>query len=345
MKKIRITSSRAIGENEPVFISADIGKNHNCSMKEAEWLVDKANEAGVDAVKFQTHVVDDEQRKVRVVAPHFKARDRYSWVKQNTLPKEWWQDVFDYAKSRGVICYSTPMSCAAAELLEEVGVCMFKISSADVTDLFLVETVAKTGKPVIISSGMNSLEDIELAIRKIREYHDNVVLLHCVSEYPCPPKRVNLRVIGVLRQKFGLPVGFSDHSLENDAAVAAVALGAVAIEKHFSRNRKQFGPDHKFSLTPAGLKDLVRRVRGTELALGDGKRVLSKNEAAFIPVFHKSLVAKTEVLKGTIVCREMLAAKRPGEGGLPPKFAAKVVGKKAKRTIRADSLVLLEDLE
>lgn len=344
MKTVKITEEKSIGIGQPVFITVDIGKNHNGSIEEAKWLVDKAVEAGVDAVKFQTHIVEDEQRRVAVTSPHFEDEKRYDWVKKNTMPKEFWKELFGYCKGKGVIAYSTPMSSAATELLEKLGVPLFKIGSADITDLFMIEKIAKTGKPVILSSGMNTLEDVELAINTIKKHHDSLVLMHCVSEYPCPPEHLNLKAIKNLREKFDLPVGLSDHVLEIETVSAAVALGAVAVEKHFSRNRMQYGPDHKVSLIPEELKDMVKRIRNVEKALGSGEKVMIKEESKFVPIFHKCITAKADIPKGTIITKNMLCAKRPG-GGLAPKLVDQVIGKMAKEDIKEDSLIKLEDLE
>jgi N-acetylneuraminate synthase/N,N'-diacetyllegionaminate synthase len=346
MKSIKVAKHRFIGFGQPVFITVDIGKNHNGSIEESKWLIDKAVEAGVDAVKFQTHG-DDEQRKLDkdYYSPHFDKIDRYSWVKKNIMSSEFWIELKEYAESKGAIFYSTPMSVSAAKLLGEIGVPLFKVGSADVTDLFMIEEIAKTGKPVIISTGMNKLEDIELAVKKVKEYHNKIILMHCVSEYPCPPEHLNLKAINFLRKKFGLPVGLSDHVLEIETASAAVALGAVAIEKHFTRDRNEFGPDHKASLLPEELKLMVKNIRNVEKAMGNGKKELLEGESKFIPMFHKSITAKIDIPEGTIITQDMIAAKRPGEGGLAPKLVARVVGKKTKTDIKKDSLILLEDLE
>lgn len=343
MQEIKI-ANKIIGKNHRVFVSVDIGKNHNGSMQEAKWLVDKALEGGADAVKFQTHIVEDEQRKIEITSPHFKDMDRYTWVKQNTMPKEWWEELANYCKEKGIIFYSTPMSTAASDLLEELDVPMYKIGSADITDLFMIENIAKKNKPIIISSGMTTLEDLRLAISTIRKHHDQIVLMHCVSEYPCPPEHLNLRVIEKLSKEFDVPVGLSDHVLELETASAAVALGIVAVEKHFSRNREQFGPDHKVSLTPEELKDMVQRIRNVEKAMGDGEKSILSGESKFTPIFYKSIVSKVTIPKGTVITREHLTSKRPGDG-LMTKRVNEVIGKTAKKEITEDSLILLEDLE
>ncbi len=345
MRSIKVTKKRMIGPDEPVFITVDIGKNHNGSMKEAKWLIDKAVEAKVDAVKFQTHIVDDEIRNnVKIISPHFKQMDRYSWVKQNTMSKEWWEEISSYASKKDVIFYSTPMSTAAGDLLDEIGVPLFKVGSADVSDLFMIESLAKKKKPIILSTGMHHLDDVSLAIKTIKKHSDKIVLMHCVSEYPCPPEHLNLRVIETLRDKFDFPVGLSDHVLEIETACAAVALGAVAIEKHFTRDRTQFGPDHKVSLTPDELKEMVKKIRNVEKAIGSSDKTILNGESKFTSIFYKSLTSLVDISKGTVITRDMLTAKRPGDG-IYTKDVGKVLGKKAKTNIAKDQLIRVKDLE
>jgi N-acetylneuraminate synthase/N,N'-diacetyllegionaminate synthase len=318
MRSIKVTKKRMIGPDEPVFITVDIGKNHNGSMKEAKWLIDKAVEAKVDAVKFQTHIVDDE-------------------IRNN-------EEISSYANKKGVIFYSTPMSTAAGDLLDEIGVPLFKVGSADVSDLFMIESLAKKKKPIILSTGMHHLDDVSLAIKTIKKHSDKIVLMHCVSEYPCPPEHLNLKVIETLRDKFDFPVGLSDHVLEIETACAAVALGAVAIEKHFTRDRTQFGPDHKVSLTPDELKEMVKRIRNVEKAIGSPDKTMLKGESKFTSIFYKSLTSLVDISKGTVITRDMLTAKRPGDG-IYTKDVGKVLGKKAKTNIAKDQLIRVKDLE
>ena len=345
MKSINVTKDRKIGPDEPVFITVDIGKNHNGSIKEAKWLIDKAVEAKVDAVKFQTHIVDDEIRKnVKIISPHFKQVDRYSWVKQNTMSRDWWEEIINYAKKKKIIFYSTPMSTAAGDLLDSLGVPMFKVGSADVSDLFMIENLARKKKPIILSTGMHKLEDVSLAVKTIRKYSDKIVLMHCVSEYPCPPEHLNLNIIKTLRDKFDLPVGLSDHVLEIETTCAAVALGAVAVEKHFSRSRNQIGPDHKVSLTPSELADMVKRIRNVERSLGSSDKKILNGETSFVKLFHKSITSRVYIPKGSVISLDMLTTKRPGDG-IYAKDVDKVVGKTSKKDILQDQLIKFKDLK
>jgi N,N'-diacetyllegionaminate synthase len=344
--------NRTIGPGEPVFLTLDIGKNFidveeaeplPVLLRKAQRLIDAAIDCGVDAVKFQTHVVEDEQRALPITSPHFN-KTRYEWLQRNSFPKEWWASLFRYAEQKGIIAYSTPMSVAAAEILDSLGIPLFKIGSGDVTDLVLLEAVAKTGKPVILSSGMSTMEELRTAVALIRNYNQQLILMHCVSEYPCPPEHLNLNVIKTLQEEFTLPVGLSDHVLENETAFAAVALGAVAIEKHFTFDRGAYGPDHKVGLLPDEVKALVRGVRIVEKALGTGVKTLLPKEEEFRRVFHKSVVARALIPEGAVITRAMLAVKRPG-GGIEPKEIDSVAGKRAKRAIPKDALLRLEDVQ
>jgi N,N'-diacetyllegionaminate synthase len=328
---------KVLGEGNPVFITAELSKNHLCNLTLAKFLIDKTKEAGVDAVKFQTHIVSDELLKDDAPAPHF-GQSRYEWIKQNTLPKEWFEEVFNYAKKAGIICYSTPMSRAAAELLHDIGVPVFKIASPDVSDYHMLEYVAQAGKPIIVSTGMNSMEAIRKCLDFVSRYNDQVVLLHAVSVYPCPPELMNLQAIRFLRDRFGRPVGFSDHSLGIHLSLAAVALGAVCVERHFTIDRGMPGPDHRISLIPQEMTTLVRNIRDVEAAIGDGTKKLLPEEEQYAKVFWKCVVASKAIKQGQIITRDMVKAKRPFKG-IPASEILDIVGRKALVNIEEDTPV------
>src|SRR3989344_4084251 len=346
---------------EGVFIIAEAGKNFIQTQEErpieeylanAKALVKAAKDAGVDAVKFQTHNVEDEQVNLPdIVSPHFKGADRYSWVTRNTntTPLErFWRPLKQYCDEVGVIFHSTPMSRGAAKKLNELGVELWKVGSGDILDFVTLDYIASTGKPIILSSGMSTLEEIDRSIDFLKRRGAQVILLHCVSKYPCPPEQLNLATIGFLRERYQIPVGFSDHSIGIDSALAGVALGAQVIEKHFSFSRDLCGADHKVCMTPEELKGLVAGIRGLEAdpakrqeylgkdivkaGMGSGAKVLQGDEAVFRPYFRKSLMAGQDIPAGTIITAEMLYAMRPQmyAGGLPSEEYEKVLGKKAK---------------
>lgn len=338
-------------ENQPVFIIAEIGKNFIQTedsrstdeyLENAKELIKAAKEAGADAVKFQTHNVEDEQMDIDITSPHFSGSDRYSWVKRNdeATPLEFWQEIKDYCRELDILFFSTPMSRGAAEKLDKVGVDLWKIGSGDILDFVMLDYIAGTNKPIIISSGMSTLEEVDKAIEFLKKRTDKVVLMHCVSRYPCPPEDLNLKTIEFYKNRYGIPVGFSDHSIGYDSAVAAVNMGAVAIEKHFSMSRDLWGADHKVSMIPDELKILVDKIRAGEkidLAFyGKEEKVLQDDEARFRPIFRKSLVAGQDIPAGTVLTKEMVYAMRPQIhiDGMPSEDYELAIGKEVKQDLK-----------
>jgi len=343
LDRVELNKDIQVGAGEPTFVSVDIGKNHLGSIEFAKELVLQAKDCGVDAVKFQTHIVEDEQRNEQVISPHYH-KPRYEWLKENTMPPEWWHEIFSFCKQSQVFAYSTPMSIAAAKMLDEIGVPVFKISSADVSDLEMIEFIAGTEKPVIISTGMHSFDHLEIALRTIRKIHNQIIVMHCVSLYPCPVEKLNLRLIKTLRHRFNVHVGLSDHVISWPVALAAVALGAVAIEKHFSLSRDLPGPDHKVSLTPQELSQMIKRIREVEVALGCGEKRLSEDELLYEPVFHKCLTSRGIIKKDEELTRKMVTLKRPG-GGIYWHELSVYLGRKVVKDIPADTLLLPEHFD
>lgn len=349
---------------ERTFVIAEIGKNFIQSRDEktvaeylenAKALVRAAKDAGADAVKFQTHHVDDEQLNVPVVAPHFKGADRYSWVSRNTAVtpvEDFWMPLKRYCEEIGVVFFSTPMSRGAAEKLEAINVPFWKVGSGDLLDFVLLDYIAATKKPIILSTGMSTLDEIDRAVDFLKRRNAEIVMLHCVSKYPCPPEELRLHTIRFLKERYAVPVGFSDHSIGIDSALAAVALGARVIEKHFSFARDLWGSDHKVSMTPEEMRSLVSGIR--ELECDPSKRelcmqknitvtgiknevkVLQEDEALFRPYFRKSLMAGADIPAGAVVTKEMLCAMRPQShaGGVPSEEYERVLGKRAARAVK-----------
>ena len=323
---MKITPSQSVGLGEPVFVVAEIGKNfiqepedktRTEYLARAKELILAAKEAGADAVKFQTHNYEDEVLPLKFFSPHFAASDRYRWVKKNsqiTTP-DFWQALKDYCDKLDITFFSAPMSRGAAQLLAKLGVPFWKIGSADILDFVMLDYIAKTGKPIIISSGMSTLEEIDQAINFLQVRADKIILLHCISKYPCPPEDLNLETIDFFQKRYHLPVGFSDHSLGYDSVLAAVARGAVVIEKHFSFRRDLWGPDHKVSMTPDEFKSMVAAIRRGDNAdfdySGQATKSLNPAEAEFRPVFRKSLVMARSAKKGEAIKPEMIYAMRP----------------------------------
>jgi sialic acid synthase SpsE len=340
------------GEN--VFLIAEIGKNFmqtqedqplETYIKNACELIDAAAEAGADAVKFQTHTVEDEQLNIPITSPHFKGQDRYQWVKRNTeaTPMEFWDAIQKRCREKQILFFSTPMSRGAARKLLPLDPPFWKVGSGDVQDLLLMRELIRTKKPIIFSTGMVSYEELEDVVESIGSAVP-LAILYCVSHYPCPPEHFNLRTIERMKSSFPHAViGFSDHSLGNDAALAAVQVGARIIEKHFSLSRELWGSDHKVSSTPKEFSELVTSVRTREFEKMDATPFLGKFEAElegatnpYRPYFSKRLVAGKTLEKGTILTEEDLYAMRPelGTEGYKASLLPKVLGKAVVKNLQ-----------
>lgn len=346
--------------NKDVFIIAEIGKNFiqtpedppaggvSVYLENAKELVKAAKDAGTDAVKFQTHEVEDEQLPINIVSPHFKGSDRYSWVKRNTeaTPLEtFWKPLKNYCDEIGITFFSTPMSRKAAEKLSRLGVKLWKVGSGDVTDYVALDHMIESGKPIIISSGMVSLSELDEIIRHISSKGKNeLTVLYCISQYPAPKEYFNLGTIECLIEKYPtLRIGFSDHSLGYDVALAAVKLGAKVIEKHFSLSRDLWGSDHKVSMTPSEFREMANAIRNGSYKnidaspfYGDKHKELEGAHNQFRPYFNKALMAGTEIPSGAVITKEMLYAMRPimYAGGILAHRFYEVVGKRAKKNLK-----------
>jgi N-acetylneuraminate synthase/N,N'-diacetyllegionaminate synthase len=341
MKKIKI-ENKVIGEGEATFIIAEAGVNHNGDIELAKRLVDIASECGIDAIKFQTFKAEN------VVAKNTPKADyqikntgtnesQYEMIKKLELSEDEFKELYKYTKKKGLIFLATPFDFESADFLDDL-VPAFKISSTDLTNLPFLEYVAEKGKPIILSTGMGTLGEVEEAVNTIKEINDDLILLHCVTNYPASFESLNLRVIKTLKGAFKLPVGYSDHSLGIYAPISAITLGAVVIEKHFTLNKNLPGPDHKASLNPEELKEMVNAIRLIEKALGDGIKRPTPEEEEIKKVARRSLVANVDIPKGTVIKKEMIAIKRPGTG-IEPKYLNVVIGKRAKRDIKKDEVL------
>ncbi len=349
---------------EEIFIIAEAGKNFIQTeedrpvseyLSNAKVLVDKAVEGGADCIKWQTHHAEDEQLNIEVVSPHFKGGDRYKWVTRNekaTPINEFWKPLKAYCEEKGILFMTTPMSRGAAKIANEVGVDIWKIGSGDILDFPTLDYIRNTGKPIIISSGMSTMEEIEKSLNYLKEKNNRVMLLHCVSKYPCDPEELRLGTIEMFKDHFNVPIGFSDHSVGIEPDLVAVALGATLIEKHFSLSRDLWGSDHKVSMTPEELKELVigtkevidnpkkqEEILATDYAkkAREGKeKVLQEGEAVFRPLFRKSLQFGQDIAAGTVITKEMVYAMRPQKyaGGLPSEEYETILGKKLTEDVK-----------
>jgi N,N'-diacetyllegionaminate synthase len=348
MTAVRI-GSKSIGENHPVFIIAEAGVNHNGDINLARELVDVAVEAGVDAVKFQTFISED------IVTCHAEKADyqkentgneqesQFEMLKKLELSFKEFRELKAYCDKRGIIFLSTPFDRKSVDFLDKLKVLAFKVASGEISNFPLLSHIASKGKPLILSTGMSTLEEVEETLEVLREKQNSkVVLLHCTSDYPAKIEEVNLRAVETMRQAFHLPLGLSDHTLGIEISIAAVAMGASVIEKHFTLDKDLPGPDHRASLEPQELKDLVRGIRNIEKALGDGIKTPSKSEMNTKLIARKSIVAAMDIKRGELLNEHNLTVKRPGNGISPMRWN-EVLGKKAVRDFKEDELIAINN--
>ena len=276
MNKIKISENRSIGENEPPFIIAEIGNNHNGSIDNALELIKTANDIGVDAVKFQVKNIEKSFSQELLDSAYFTENSfgkTYREHKQALeFSKEQLVEIYEFSRKLGIICFSTPFDTDSVDLLETIDNPIYKISSFHVTDMPLIEKVSKTKKPIIMSTGMSSIDEIDKAVELIRNYNDQLILLQCTSCYPTDDKDVNLAVIPSLRNRYSCPIGYSGHERGLAICTSAVTLGACVIEKHFTSDRTLKGPDHASSIEPIGMKDIVLRSKKIFIALGNSNK-------------------------------------------------------------------------
>jgi N,N'-diacetyllegionaminate synthase len=340
-------SAIARGETAPCYVIAEAGSNHNGDLDTAIALIDAAAEARADAVKFQSFSADGIYSRFTPPARHLvdkgameQQESMWDLMKRLELPNEWLVQLRDHALSRGLDFLSTPFEESAVDVLVELDVPAIKIASYEITHLPLIEYAARSGLPLLLSTGGADLHDIELALKAARNGGgEDIVLLQCTLDYPPKAETLNLRAITTLRQAFGLPVGYSDHSMGTAADVAAVALGAVVIEKHFTLDRHADGPDHTFSLTPDELITMVSDIRFAEAALGNGRKQPSPSEADNRRIGRRSFVASRPIASGTVITEELLAVKRPGFG-IPAALRDAILGRTARRDIEADEILI-----
>ena len=348
MEQIIRIGKKTVGHDQPCFIIAEAGVNHNGDVKIAKKLIDYAAEAGADAVKFQTFradtLVTKDAKKAEYQQRCSGSKTQYEMLKKLELTDRDFQNLAHYAEKKRIIFLSTPFDCLSADLLEEIDVAAYKISSGDLTNHPFLKHVAAKKKPVILSTGMGTLAEVSEAVSVLKKAGaGEIILLHCTTDYPAFFNEVNLRAIKTLECAFKLPIGFSDHTNGIIAAVAAVAIGACIIEKHFTLDKESVGPDHKASLDPCELKELVIGVRNIEKAMGNGIKIPSKNEEQIKAVARKSIVAGKRIPAGTILNGSMLDIKRPGTG-IEPKNLHLLIGKKMKKEVRKDEYISWENI-
>ncbi len=348
MKRVKI-GDRWIGEGEPCFTIAEAGINHNGDVNIAKRMIETAFECGVDTIKFQTfsaeEFITDENLEYTYISQGKEITEpQIEMFNRVELSDEDTKSLPQFASQIGIMFLSTPSNPAAVDLLCEIGVPAIKVGSDDLTNYPLLECIASKGKPIILSTGMATIGEVEKAINTIEKSgNEEIILLHCVSSYPADAREVNLRAMDTLRLAFQLPVGFSDHTQGIEVALAAVARGACIIEKHFTLDRGLPGPDHRFSADPAELSALVAGIRNVEQALGSSEKGPSDKEMEMIGLARRSIVANVDIPAGTVVSKDMLYLKRPGTG-LSADILPYLEGRKAKRAIKKGEMVRLEDI-
>ena len=330
-----------------VYVIAEVGVNHNGSLEIARRLVEAAAEAGVDAVKFQTFRADTLVSRDAPKAEYQKAttdaaETQYQMLKRLELSEAAHVELKRLCVSLGIDFASTPFDITDMSFLESLDMPFFKVPSGAVTDLPYLRAVNACRKPVVLSSGMATEEEVAAALAVLTDCP--VTLLHCTTEYPCPYEDVNLRAMLAMRDRFGLPVGYSDHTRGIEVSIAAAALGAVVIEKHFTLDRGMAGPDHKASLEPPELKAMVAAIRNVSTAIaGDGRKRPSKAELDIASVARKSIVAKCAIRKGEAFSEDNLTTRRPGTG-LAPMCWDNDVNRPARRDYVAGEMILRDEL-
>jgi len=349
IKSLKIRD-RNIGLGSPCFVIAEAGVNHNGKIEMAKALIDLAKTAGADAVKFQTfraeNLVSPTERKARYQVENTGTDElQFEMLKALELSGPDFRELARHCREKEILFLSTPFDEESADLLAEIDVAAYKISSGDVTNLPFLRYVAGKRKPIIFSTGMAVLSEVETALKSIRATGNReVIVLHCVTNYPADPHDINLRAMETIARTLGVLVGLSDHTLGIEIPIAAVALGARVIEKHFTLDRSLPGPDHQTSLDPSELKALVRGIRNVEAALGDGIKRPAASELENLPIGRKSLHWRRSLTVDAVVSAGDLIALRPGSG-IPPSEITSLLGKRLICAVEMGTIVRRNDFQ
>lgn len=332
---------------DPIFIIAEAGVNHNGSLETAKKLVEEAASAGADAVKFQTFTAKN------LVAPSAPKADyqkkstdenesQFEMIKRLELDKGMHDALIDHCQQKGILFLSSPFDLEGIDLLDSLNLDIFKIPSGEITNLPYLRKIGRLQKKVFLSTGMTTMDDIKAAVLILTDAGtaiEDITILHCNTEYPTPMKDVNLKAMETIKFEFpDCPVGYSDHTQGIEIAIAASAVGATVIEKHFTLDREMEGPDHKASLEPEQLKQMISAIRNIELAMGDGIKKPSPSEVPNMAIARKSILAAKDIVKGEVFSETNLTTKRPGTG-ISPMLWDYIIGKKASRNFKFDELI------
>jgi N-acetylneuraminate synthase/N,N'-diacetyllegionaminate synthase len=332
------------------YIIAEAGVNHNGDIKIAKKLIDMASDAGADAVKFQTFKAEESTSGQADKAAYQKHNDptdesQLDMIRKLELPFEDFAVLQAYCKEKKIDFLSTPDGSESLHyLVEKLNVPVIKIGSTEVTNDPFLEEIARQGKPMILSTGMSTLGEVEKALGVIcATGNTNVTLMHCTTDYPTAIEDVNLKAMLTLKNAFHIPVGYSDHTMGFEAAVAATVMGAVYIEKHITLDRNMPGPDHKASMPPEEFNEYVKHIRNAELLMGDGRKKPTVHEKEIMPNVRRSILARYALKKGTILSKDMFCYKRPGDG-IYPEYADILVGRELKRDLEREEKISWEDV-
>jgi sialic acid synthase SpsE len=341
--KFQLTPDRWIGSGQPCFVIAEIGSNHNHDFDLAKKMIDAAAEAGVDAIKFQTFRAQSHYSKRAPGFSYLNDCNTFDLIKSLEIDRSWHAPLKAYAENCNLVFLSSPCDIEAIDELNQLGLPAFKVASFDLSDLDLICNVAKTGRSVILSTGMADWMDIQRAVDVCRqEGNDKIVLLQCTSLYPAPVHLSNLRAMNVMRDAFGVLVGYSDHTEGDHICLAAVAMGACMIEKHFTLDRRLPGPDHPFAIEPTSLKQMVQRLRAVEVAMGDGAKAGPRpEEHEMFEKGRRSIHARRRIPRGEKITSDMLITKRPGLG-ISPHLVDVIIGRVARIDIEEDQWITWE---
>lgn len=342
-------NERKIGKNFYPYVIAEMSANHNGLIENAFLIIKKAKESGADAVKMQTYTPDTitlncNSEEFYIRGGLWDGRTLYNLYQEAYTPWDWHKPLFDFARNIGITIFSSPFDNTAIDLLEDLNAPAYKIASFEAVDLPLIKYAASTGKPLIISTGMADAEEIQEAIDAAYSAGcKELAILHCVSGYPAPASDYNLRTIQDMQIRFGVPVGLSDHTLDNTTAIAAVALGACIIEKHFTLDRNGGGPDDSFSLEPADLAALCRDSKTAWQALGRVDYGRKSSEQGNVK-FRRSLYFVKDLAAGEVITPDAVRSVRPGFGA-PPKYLEMLIGKKTRQSVQKNTPVDLNQIE
>lgn len=348
-KRVKMVSdvfirNRIIGSKHPIFIIAEIGGNYE-TVEQAKKMIDYAYEAGADAVKLQTYLAD----KIAQPGSKFEVKglgeiSQYEIVKKFEVNIDSHREIFEYIRQKGMIVFSTPSCKETTDMLEQLDTDAYKTGADEITNIPLLKYIARKGKPILMSTGISTMAEISMAIDAIKEEgNENILLFQTTSIYPNDHKDANLRVMETFKQAFGLPVGFSDHTADIFTPVAAAALGACMIEKHFCLSRNDPGTDTFFALEPTEFKEMCRGIRIAEAALGTSQKYILEGEKKTAKGFRKSFIAWKDIKKGEILTEENTIVKRPGNGIWPIHYKA-VLGARANKDIKKDEFIRWEDI-